>query len=78
MSRLSVSTVLLLFLATPSVCFAYLDPGTGSMILQGLLAAIALAAVTLKDYWQRFLALFRRSAGPEEEGGQNATEQQDN
>ena len=32
---------------------AYLDPGTGSIILQGLLAAIAGAAVVLRLYWQR-------------------------
>lgn len=35
--------------------YAYLDPGTGSAILQGVLAAAAAAAVALKLYWHRLL-----------------------
>jgi hypothetical protein len=43
--------------------YAYLDPGTGSMILQILLGGLAGAAVVLKLYWHKFKALFgsRRS-----------------
>ena len=37
---------------------AYLDPGTGSMLLQGLLAGIAGAAVVLRLYWAKLKALF--------------------
>lgn len=36
---------------------AYLDPGTGSAILQGVLAAFAALAVTAKLYWHRLLQL---------------------
>ena len=32
---------------------AYLDPGTGSLIIQGLIAAFAGAAVALRAYWKR-------------------------
>jgi hypothetical protein len=39
--------------------WAYLDPGTGSMIIQLLLGGIAGAAIVLKLYWQRFLNLFK-------------------
>lgn len=39
--------------------WAYLDPGTGSMILQLLLGGIAGAAVILKLYWHRFLNVFK-------------------
>ncbi len=35
---------------------AYIDPGTGSLILQGLLAAIAGALLTLRLYWSRVKA----------------------
>lgn len=42
--------------------WAYLDPGTGSMILQLLLGGIAGAAVILKLYWHRFLNLFKRKS----------------
>ena len=37
---------------------AYLDPGTGSILLQGILALIAGAAVTLKLYWTRVKSYF--------------------
>jgi hypothetical protein len=37
---------------------AYLDPGTGSMILQGIIAAIAVAGFTIKSYWYRIRAFF--------------------
>ena len=38
---------------------AYLDPGTGSMILQGVIAGIAMATVTIKLYWHRLVAFFK-------------------
>lgn len=37
--------------------YAYLDPGTGSMILQILLGGIAGAALAGRFYWNRFLVL---------------------
>lgn len=36
---------------------AYLDPGTGSMILQVALGGVAGAAVVIKLYWYRFKEL---------------------
>jgi len=59
MKKLFVCTtalLLLLFLANP--VYAYLDPGTGSMILQLFLGGLAGLAVILKLYWRRILALF--------------------
>jgi len=38
---------------------AYLDPGSGSMILQLLLGGIAGASVVLKLYWHQFIGIFR-------------------
>ena len=38
---------------------AYLDPGTGSVILQGVLAAIVAIGLTAKLYWHRLLKLLR-------------------
>ena len=37
---------------------AYLDPGTGSIIVQGAIAAIAAAAFTLKLYWYKVKSFF--------------------
>jgi hypothetical protein len=38
---------------------AYLDPGSGSMILQILAGGLAAVAVTAKLYWNRILKLLR-------------------
>jgi hypothetical protein len=38
---------------------AYLDPGSGSMLVQLLLGGVAGAAVIVKLGWQRFRDLFR-------------------
>jgi hypothetical protein len=38
---------------------AYLDPGSGSMILQILAGGVAAIAVTARLYWSRLLKLLR-------------------
>jgi hypothetical protein len=46
--------------------FAYLDPGTGSMLVQLLVGGVAAAGVAIKLYWHRILRLLRiRKAEPE-------------
>ena len=50
--------VVFLFLANVPAAYAYLDPGTGSIILQGAIAAIAVAWFTIKTYWYRILEFF--------------------
>lgn len=42
---------------------AYIDPGTGSMIVQGLLAAIAACIVTIGMFWRRLKDLWGRLLG---------------
>ena len=54
---ISVLTVWYLFILTKPA-YAYLDPGTGSMILQLFLGGLAGLAVILKLYLHRILALF--------------------
>ena len=54
---LTVFCVLVL-LSNPA--YAYLDPGTGSMLIQGLLAAIAAASVTIGIFWRRLRSFFGR------------------
>jgi len=61
--RGSLARVLPLALAlsvVPGEAAAYIDPGTGSLILQGLIAAFAAAAVVIRGYWYRIKAFFRR------------------
>ena len=43
---------------------AYLDPGTGSMMLQLLLGGIAGTLVVGKLYWQRVKDFFRKESKP--------------
>ena len=43
--------------AATSTAQAYLDPGTGSMILQVLLGGVAGVALAGKLYWHRLLSL---------------------
>ena len=69
MKKLFVCTtalLLLLFLANP--VYAYLDPGTGSMLIQGLLAAIAAASVTIGIFWGRLRSFFGRVFGRKNSG----------
>lgn len=50
-----------LFLCAITLSFdaaAYIDPGSGSVLIQGLIATIAAVGVTLKLYWHRLLAFF--------------------
>jgi len=62
------------FIATPA--YAYLDPGTGSAILQGVLGGVAAIAVILKLYWYRilrFLGLSKKRSALEQKvkGGES-------
>jgi len=47
--------------ATPS--YAYLDPGTGSILLQSLLASIAVAMGVLRFHWHSFKAFLANIMG---------------
>ncbi len=58
--KASVCTVAVLGLLIASTSHAYLDPGTGSIILQGLLAGIAVAIGVLHRYWQQFKSFLAR------------------
>lgn len=43
-----------------SDAYAYLDPGTGSIIIQALVGALVGIGITLKIYWQKFKEIFSR------------------
>lgn len=57
MKMLIVAAVLVLLMARPA--YAYLDPGTGSMLVQGLLAGVALASAAVAAFWTRIVQLFK-------------------
>ncbi len=53
--------VVLYILSLPSKAYAYFDPGTGSMILQGLIAGLMGLLFTIKTYWTRIKNFLFRS-----------------
>ena len=40
--------------------YAYLDPGTGSIILQAIIGFIAAGITTISIYWSKFKSLISR------------------
>jgi hypothetical protein len=51
---MSLALVLLIAaLLAPATAHAYVDPGTGSMVLQGVIAAVLGLGLTLKLYWRK-------------------------
>jgi hypothetical protein len=66
-------------LAIAPNAFAYLDPGTGSMLIQGLIAAIAMAGITGRLYWHKLLVLVGiRPQDPPDTTAQSAEHQSEN
>ena len=57
--KLIIAFIFSVLWATPA--YAYLDPGTGSILLQGLLAGIATVITTLTFYWRRIKAFFSKA-----------------
>lgn len=54
MNQVKILIYLLCLIAMPSKAFAYLDPGTGSIILQAILGFIAASIATISIYWTKF------------------------
>jgi hypothetical protein len=57
--------VLITFSGEPA--YAYLDPGTGSMLLQVILGGIAAVAVAIKLFWYKIRAAVGLSKKPDVE-----------
>ena len=52
--------------ASTSTAQAYLDPGTGSIILQVLLGGVAGLTLACKLYWQKFITMLGIKRKPED------------
>lgn len=53
----------------PRPAFAYLDPGTGSYVLQILIAAAVGAAVAIRAFWQNIKLYINKLFGGDKGGG---------
>ena len=58
MSKINITIVLLLFSIEPA--WAYLDPGSVSLWIQGILAGIAAIATTARFWWFRLKGLIKK------------------
>ena len=57
-SRL-IALVLVACLSIASPAYAYLDPGTGSMLISAVLGVAAAVALAVKMFWYRLVGFFR-------------------
>jgi hypothetical protein len=67
-AEIAVGGVLLLS-ASHTAAHAYLDPGTGSIILQGLIAGIIGTAAFARMYWTKLKMLLRRPLDHDQDEG---------
>ncbi len=61
-THLAVTVVLLCCLAVPSDAAAYLDPGTGSAVIQLVVAGVMGGLFVIKMYWHKLTSFFSGSA----------------
>lgn len=66
-----ISFFLFLVFLFPGTACAYLDPGTGSMIVQGVLAAVAAVGVSAGIFWKKLKGLFGGRKGEGEGQGED-------
>ena len=56
---LRIAVVLVACLSIASPAYAYLDPGTGSMLISAVLGVAAAVALAVKMFWYRVVGFFR-------------------
>ena len=67
----------LIFMGTlgTTTVYAYLDPGSGSMLLQLLLGGVAGIVMIAKLYWARIKEFFRGGSSTTTKSGDNESDQ---
>ena len=66
--------IILLLFAFPSISSAYIDPGTGSYIIQIVIAGALGSLFTIKLFYKKIKRFFR---GKETDNGNNSDEKHD-
>jgi len=67
MKSLALLSIILAIVSLPDISYAYLDPGSGSVMLQFILAFFFGTAVTLKICWSKIKTFFKRNTTKEEQ-----------
>jgi len=66
---MAVLAVPAMLLFSTQDAYAYLDPGTGSMILQGLIGGIAGGMFAIRIYWSKLKSRFGRMPASRRDAG---------
>ena len=66
MRRNTIFSALFILLILSTNAHAYLDPGTGSYVLQILLGTLAAGFFAIKHYWVRISTMFSKPKGEEQ------------
>lgn len=68
----SIVVAAIISVASSEPAFAYIDPGTGSMILQGIIGGVAGGLFIMRTYWARVVSFFSggRKGAPAEVAGE--------
>ncbi len=66
-NRTGFLAALIVALIVPQTAHAYLDPASGSMILQAVVGGVAAAALAFKYYWRRIQGFFGNRGNGESE-----------
>jgi hypothetical protein len=68
----NAACIILVFCILAPVAHAYLDPGSGSMMLQLLLAGLAGVVVAIKVFWRRILVFFGLAKDKNRDAGKSS------
>lgn len=78
MAILSKLAICAAALALPMIfvksAYAYIDPGTGSMIVQAIIAALVAIGASIGIFWNRVRSLFGWISGRKNSKGQSSDE----
>ena len=55
-----IKALIILFLFSTFWCYGYIDPGTGSYVIQILIAAFVGISVGLRVFWKNIKEFFRK------------------
>ena len=62
-----INFILVLFLLFPKSAYAYLDPGTGSYIIQIIMATFLGGGLLLRTYWDKIKSVIAKKKENDEE-----------
>ncbi len=69
---LRICLVMCVLAAFPRPAYAYLDPGTGGMLLSALVSLVLTTGLAVQAYWYKLVAFFRGSRPGEGERSEGA------